>query len=169
MQQLLPPPRRSQFELWFYQWLDWSIGAGSWAMEAKPIHGWPGCVDVYILGCDLIIQIDGQHHFESDMHGNGLARQAATDMECNALVWRQRRRMLRLHYEDLGRHGQALCLAVMCHVQQYPTAPLVVLSWMYKSCEWCDGQTHAQVAHQELGGMGAMCYDGIHNSTWLTL
>jgi hypothetical protein len=70
-----------------------------YVVEAKVLPGWQGCVDIYVPGLQLIIQVDGGHH-DSDVHG-----QQQRDMRFLALAHKHRFHALRVsHLDDRSMH-----------------------------------------------------------------
>ncbi len=70
-----------------------------YVVEAKVVPGWQGCVDIYVPGLHLIIQVDGGHH-DSDVHG-----QQQRDMRFLALAHKHRLHALRVsHLDDRSMH-----------------------------------------------------------------
>lgn len=65
-----------------------------YVVEARVVPGWQGCVDIFVPGLKLIIQVDGGHH-DTDVHG-----QQQKDMRFLNLAHTHRFHALRVSHLD---------------------------------------------------------------------
>lgn len=75
--------------------------------EARVLQHFNGGMDftIYWLNhkrhtCCLDIEVDGEQHSRNNHHGTSKVKQKELDRRKNDLVWKQGRRLLRLHYQD---------------------------------------------------------------------
>ena len=102
----------------------------------KDYSWWHGLVDVYFPKHKLVVQWDGEHHFDvngTGMYRAGAAAQQSSDIRFNSLAWQSGLRVLRLHYKDGGANGQAIVRRVLAWCMQNPGRKLLALSYSYQS------------------------------------
>jgi hypothetical protein len=108
--------------------------------ECKCLSTWNGCIDMLLLDCQLMVQIDGSQHFSGVMVDSKkiddirtIHDQQGKDWDCNVRAWEAGHAMLRLHYKDLGASGIALMLWVRDKLRSNELPrPLLVLSKSFK-------------------------------------
>lgn len=102
-----PPSGMSQYEGEVLQTLQNEYPQLVFIPQCRPLHGFPGAVDVCVWHERVIIQVDGEQHFkESGFDGLSLAKQQERDERCNELCLQQGWHLLRLHFRDIGlRHA----------------------------------------------------------------
>lgn len=153
----------------FMRRLDKRLLPYEWVWEARVLPKWRGLIDIYIVGCQLMVQLDGAQHFESAMHEQALATQVGRDVACNVLAWEARARLVRLHYNDTGSHGMGIVEAAMQYAQQHPGAPLLVLSSSFAGVPLL-GATGMQPYYQVMAShLNMQPQQGLHRSYWFTL
>lgn len=80
-----------------------------YVVEARIVPGWQGCVDIYIPGLRLIIQVDGKHH-DTDVHG-----QQQKDMRFMASAYKNKFHALRVsHMDDRSMHKEIHAMVHDC-------------------------------------------------------
>jgi very-short-patch-repair endonuclease len=70
------------------------------AVESKVLRGSKGASDFVVLPVRIAIEVDGEHHFKGEIHGDG--EQWRRDMEKNIEYWRQGWGVVRLHHNRAG-------------------------------------------------------------------
>lgn len=116
--------RPSQLEQGGYNVIAREYRGEVWA-EVCVVPGWSAAVDAYIPEFDLIIQFDGQQHFDKSMHSASAAQQQARDARFNSLCWVQQRKLLRVHHADVHCFDFALRRA-LTECKQYSTFGFVM-------------------------------------------
>lgn len=127
-----------------------------WVWECKCLSTWNGCIDLFLLDCELMVQVDGSQHFDGVMFDEAKVQdikdkhvRQGRDWECNELAWKEGGAMLRLHYKDLGASGIALMLWVREQLDNNVLArPVLVLSEHFNELQ-VESKTHGVTSYVE--------------------
>lgn len=79
------------------------FGTKGYINQARVVARHKAAVDHYVPEYNWIIQVDGEHHFDVDHHGNPALKQQNIDNTCDKLALAQGFNVLRIHFADTGK------------------------------------------------------------------
>lgn len=97
------------------------------ALEAKVLKGKWGAPDFILYPSNIVVEVDGEQHFDTSMHGTSWKAQSAMDKEKDVQYWRRGMGVVRVHHWDVSSTAWLVKLALR-ERRRNPGSPFIIYS-----------------------------------------